>query len=243
MNEIERAFVVETRSDVEPHLARAVRCTALRQGYVAIDDPGGGHVEVRVRSTDDQHLLTVKGGVGLTRTEVEVPIDAAQASALWPLAGDRVIEKLRYTVPLDTAPNTGVVEVEIDVYSGRFAGLVMTELEFADAATAMAFEPPPWFGTEVTDDARWGNANLARHGRRVLVRVHDGARARVDGLDDERNALRVRRVLGGQQVLGDPRRRLVVQQLQRDAPGDRHGLGQAYQRMLAESEGQPGIGA
>ncbi|MEM9513656.1 MAG: adenylate cyclase [Actinomycetota bacterium] len=163
MNEIERAFVVDPRTDIEPYLARAVRCTALRQAYVAIDDPGGGHVEVRVRSTDDRQLLTVKGGVGLTRTEVELPIDAAQANALWPLAGDRVIEKLRYTVPLDT--DTDTMEVELDVYAGRFAGLVMTELEFSDAATALAFEPPAWFGTEVTDDHRWGNANLARYGR------------------------------------------------------------------------------
>ncbi len=164
MNEIERAFVVDARTDIEPYLARAIRCTSLRQGYVAVEDHGTGHVEVRVRTTDDHHVLTVKGGAGLTRTEVEQPVDDAQANALWPLAGDRVIEKLRYTVPLDTGDGI-TVDVEVDVYAGRFAGLVMTELEFPDTAAANAFEPPSWFGTEVTDNPRWGNANLARYGR------------------------------------------------------------------------------
>ncbi|MEM8619292.1 MAG: CYTH domain-containing protein [Actinomycetota bacterium] len=158
MNEVERAFVVDSDLDVGPYIADATATIPLRQAYVAIDDHGP--VELRLRQAGGTSLLTVKGGTGMIRSEVEFEIDEARANALWPLAGERVIEKQRHTVGI-----AGGHLAELDVYAGRFAGLVMVEVEFLDEATAVAFEPPDWFGTEVTDDARWGNANLARHGR------------------------------------------------------------------------------
>ena len=158
MNEVERAFVVDSDRDVGPYVSTAAATTPLRQGYVAIDD--NGPVELRIRQRGDTSVLTVKGGTGMVRTEVEFEIDEERAAALWPLAGERVIEKQRHTIRIADGHLAA-----LDVYTGRFAGLTMVEVEFPDAATALAFEPPDWFGTEVTDDARWGNANLARHGR------------------------------------------------------------------------------
>jgi CYTH domain-containing protein len=34
-------------------------------------------------------------------------------------------------------------------------------VEFADADTAASFQPPAWFGAEVTDDVRYRNRSLA----------------------------------------------------------------------------------
>jgi CYTH domain-containing protein len=53
---------------------------------------------------------------------------------------------------------------EVDLYAGSLAGLRIVEVEFASADDASRFTPPSWFGSEVTGDRRWTNAELARHG-------------------------------------------------------------------------------
>jgi adenylate cyclase len=126
----------------------------LRQAYVAVE----GDVEVRVRSDGTHHALTVKGGAGLERDEVEVAIDAAAFADLWRLADARHLEKTRHRVDLDG------LTAELDLYAGTLAGLAIVEVEFASRQEAEAFEPPDWFGAELTGDPGWSNAALARNG-------------------------------------------------------------------------------
>ena len=151
MPEIERKFRVAQLPDPS---AGAGPGSALRQAYVAID----GDVEVRVRSEDGDCTLTVKGGRGLVRAEVEVPIDTARFEELWALAGERTVEKTRRRIPL------GDDLAELDVYGGRLAGLAVVEVEFASTGDAARFRPPDWFGAEVTGEPGWSNAALARDG-------------------------------------------------------------------------------
>jgi adenylate cyclase len=127
---------------------------SLRQAYVAIE----GDVEVRVRSDGTHHVLTVKGGAGLERDEVEMAIEPAAFADLWRLAGDRQLEKTRHRVDLDG------LTAELDLYGGALAGLAVVEVEFASRQEAEAFDPPDWFGAELTGAAGWSNAALARHG-------------------------------------------------------------------------------
>jgi adenylate cyclase len=54
--------------------------------------------------------------------------------------------------------------IELDVYEGPLAGLVTAEVEFPSERDGSAFEPPAWFGEEVTDDDRYKNEALAREG-------------------------------------------------------------------------------
>jgi adenylate cyclase len=152
MVEIERKFRVSGGAAGLPPLGAGTR---LRQAYVAVDDT----VEVRVRDQGGTHLLTVKGGRGVERAEVEVEIDAAEFDELWRLAPDRRIDKTRYRVPV------GGHTAEVDVYAGALEGLVVAEVEFASREECDAFVPPPWFGEEVTGDPRWSNAALAAGGR------------------------------------------------------------------------------
>lgn len=152
--EIERAFVADALPDPD-RLGSGHR---LRQGYVA----GEGDVEVRVRIAENRADLTVKGGRGLRRTEVVLPLGAANAEELWPLTEGRQIDKVRYRVPLDA--HDGLV-AEVDVFAGALEGLVRIEVEFPTEAAAHAFDPPAWFGREVTGEVAWSNARLARHGR------------------------------------------------------------------------------
>jgi adenylate cyclase len=87
-------------------------------------------------------------------------VDDAAFERLWPLTEGRRIEKVRYLVPAE-AP--GLV-IEVDVYDGALAGLVVAEVEFAGEADAEAFVPPAWLGREVTGDARFKNQRLAVDG-------------------------------------------------------------------------------
>jgi CYTH domain-containing protein len=151
-SEIERKFLVAT----VPGPAELGSGARLRQGYLAIDGP----VEVRVRRTDDRAVLTVKVGHGLSRTEVELDLTAAQADALWPSTTGRRVEKVRHALLLDT----GEV-ADVDVYEGELAGLVTAEVEFADRRSADAFTKPEWWGRELTGDTAWSNASLAMEGR------------------------------------------------------------------------------
>jgi CYTH domain-containing protein len=150
--EIERKFLVSALPpDLDRHPA-----SEIRQGYLAIE-PGGS--EVRLRSRDGRSLMTVKRGTGRTRVEVEVPIDADAFERLWPLTEGRRVEKVRHLLPAD-----GGLVLELDVYSGDLAGLVVAEVEFAGEAQADAYVPPAWLGADVTADERFKNHNLAVDG-------------------------------------------------------------------------------
>jgi CYTH domain-containing protein/CHAD domain-containing protein len=129
--------------------------TRIRQGYLALD----GEVQVRVRDREgDGRSLTVKGGRGATRAEVEIVIGVERFEELWPLSAGRRIEKTRYVIPVDGA------DAELDVFAGALAGLVLVEVELDSDEAMAAFEPPAWFGREVTDDDRYSNASLAVDG-------------------------------------------------------------------------------
>jgi CYTH domain-containing protein len=152
-DEIERRFVLDTPPPADA-LGPGRR---MRQGYLTDD----GAVTVRVRISDETHVLTIKAGDGLTRTEVEVPLDTDQAEALWPHTAGRRIEKTRHRVELG---GTDGPIAEVDLYAGDLAGLCTVEVEFDSEVAATAFDPPGWFGREVTGERRWSNAALARHG-------------------------------------------------------------------------------
>ena len=149
MTEIERKFRIR---EVPADLGDGTR---LRQAYLAVD----GDVEIRVRSHGGgTHVLGIKGGSGIERTEVEVEIDVATFDTLWDLASSRRIEKTRHRLPV------GDHTVEVDVYAGVLEGVVVAEVEFASRQDAEAFTGPAWFGEELTGDPRWSNAALATDG-------------------------------------------------------------------------------
>jgi adenylate cyclase len=149
--EIERKFLVAAVPSPDL-LGSGAR---LRQGYLALD----GAVEVRLRTTGDTTVLTVKAGAGLERAEVEVPLPGGDADDLWPHAAARSLEKVRHRIALP-----GGLVAELDRYEGSLAGLATVEVELPSVEAAERFEPPPWFGRELTGEPGWSNAELAQHG-------------------------------------------------------------------------------
>lgn len=138
-----------------PDADAVIGSNRLRQGYLAIDD----RVEVRLRDTDGATTMTVKAGKGLSRTEVEILLDDDDAAELWEHAAERSLEKVRSRVRL-----TDSLVAELDEYEGSLAGLRVVEVEFPDVESAEGFEPPEWFGREVTGEPGWSNADLAVRG-------------------------------------------------------------------------------
>lgn len=150
--EIERKFLVpgEVPGDLESYESEAIE-----QGYIVIE----GAAEVRVRRRGARTLLTVKSGAGRVRVEEEFEIDARRFASLWPLSDGRRVAKRRYRMP-----GGGDLTIELDVYTGELDGLVLAEVEFVSEAASDAYEPPAWFGPEVTDDLRYANRALAVDG-------------------------------------------------------------------------------
>jgi CYTH domain-containing protein len=147
--EIERKFLVIGDAWRDAAIGPALR---MRQGYVATSADG---MTVRVRLEGDRGVLTLKGPGLRTRAEFEYAIPVADAEALLAAhCAPPLIEKQRTRVR-----HAGLVW-EIDEFAGHLAGLVLAEVELADADQAIAL--PGWVGAEVSDDARFQNANLAR---------------------------------------------------------------------------------
>lgn len=163
--EIERKFLVDDPAGVPRADGPGM---LLRQGYLAED----GDVQVRVRDAGGATTMTAKVGRGVSRHEVEVTIGRADFDALWVATAGRRVHKTRHRIPLGAAADTDAAApvadrlvAELDEYGDDLAGLWLVEVEFPTLDAAEAFTPPAWFGREVTGDAAWSNAALARHGR------------------------------------------------------------------------------
>jgi len=145
--EIERKFLLRTED-----WRGLARGRAYVQGYLA----AGKACSVRVRITENTAALTVKGATGgAVRCEFEYAIPLADARQMLDrLAGKPLIEKTRYTIE-----HKGFYW-EIDEFHGDNQGLIVAEIELE--REDQAFDKPAWIGEEVTGDARYYNANLAR---------------------------------------------------------------------------------
>ncbi|RIX97565.1 CYTH domain-containing protein [Aureimonas flava] len=148
--EIERKFLL--RGDGWRGLADGG--TAIRQFYLAVRE--GLTLRVRLREGRPA-MITVKTGAGSARGEYEYPIPPADAAELEAARIGLVVEKRRHLVPL------GGLTVEIDVFGGALAPLVVAEIELPSPDHPLVL--PDWIGTEVTADRRYANAALALKGR------------------------------------------------------------------------------
>lgn len=146
--EIERKFLLS--SDAWREFARSRQL--MRQGYLT----GGSRCSIRARIAGEQAWINLKAKrSGMTRLEFEYPIPRTDADEiLRELCEGPLIEKYRHEVPLD-----GHVW-EIDEFIGDNAGLIVAEIELGSEDED--FTRPPWLGTEVTQDERYYNFNLAK---------------------------------------------------------------------------------
>ena len=145
--EIERKFLpVHLPEDLE-----RFEMHQIEQGYLNTDPV------IRIRRADDDYYLTYKSRGLLAREEYNLPLNEESYRHLKPKADGRVIEKRRYLIPLDER-----LTVELDVFEGDLAPLILAEVEFESEEEANAFVPPQWLGKDVTYDTRYHNSTMSR---------------------------------------------------------------------------------
>jgi len=150
--EIEWKFVV-TRL---PKEALEAEFEPIRQGYIA-----GDPVAVRVRRIGNRAELAIKApppaGASvrgpLARREFQYTIPVAEAEELLELCSWVVLKR--------RARLAG--GIELDVFEGRHAGLVLAEIE-TDQPGDMPEPPSGWEWRDVSHDVRYSNRSLAEHG-------------------------------------------------------------------------------
>lgn len=150
MQEIERKFLVAS----EAYKNQAFKSIKIAQGFL------NSHKErtVRVRITDENGFLTVKGkssSSGLSRFEWEKEIALDEAKALLQLCEPGQIEKTRFYV------NAGKHIFEVDEFYGENLGLTVAEVELTSENES--FLKPGWIGKEVTGDVNYYNSMLSKH--------------------------------------------------------------------------------
>lgn len=149
--EIERKYLLREC----PARAREGEYLLVEQGYLP-----GGLVRERLRRTvrgeSVEYWRSIKAGRGVSRVEVEEPVDPELFARLWPLTEGSRVAKRRYQVP------EGSRTWEVDEFLDR--DLVLAELELEAEDEAVSF--PPWLAEvvvrEVTGDPAFLNSALAR---------------------------------------------------------------------------------
>lgn len=148
--EIEKKFLIQSLKDVPGDISD-YDYHDLEQGYLSTAPV------VRVRKEDDTYYLTYKGSGMLVREEYNLPLTAESYEHLVQKADGIVIKKRRYLIPLDDG-----LTCELDVFRGKYEGLLLAEVEFSSEEEANAFVPPAWFGSDVTFDSRYHNSNMSK---------------------------------------------------------------------------------
>jgi CYTH domain-containing protein len=162
--EIERKFRLRVAPPADELAAREEDTWHVEQVYLSRGDDGLHRRVRRIEHADGsvEYVLTHKGSIGdgtISRHEHEEPLSEGEYRDLLGEADPsrRPIRKTRHVVP------HGRQVIEIDVFEIP-AGLVVVEVELDDEDEAVTL--PDWLGEwyEVTSDARYMNAALARPG-------------------------------------------------------------------------------
>lgn len=148
--EIEKKFLIQSLKDVPGDISD-YKYHDLEQGYLCTEPV------VRVRKEDDTYYLTYKGSGMLVREEYNLPLTKESYEHLVKKADGIVIKKRRYLIRLENG-----LTCELDVFHGKYEGLLLAEVEFSSEEEANAFVPPSWFDTDVTYDSRYHNSNMSK---------------------------------------------------------------------------------
>lgn len=123
----------------------------IEQGYLNTEPV------IRIRKDNDHYELTYKSKGLMTREEYNLPLTQDAYEHLLPKIDGRLIRKKRYMIPL-----TDILTIELDVFEGDLAPLVLAEVEFPDEDSASSFIPPVWFGEDVTFSGEYHNSHLSK---------------------------------------------------------------------------------
>ena len=147
--EIERKFLTKRI----PFDITEYSCKQISQAYISFSPT------IRIRQSNEDYILTVKGKGHLAREEFELPLTKEDYDRLSLKTEGTPVIKKRYLVPID-----GGLTAEVDIYEGELEGLMTTEVEFPSLEEAERFVAPDWFGKDVSEEKAYKNTSLSLYG-------------------------------------------------------------------------------
>ena len=148
--EIERKFLTkEIPFDITKYPYKQIS-----QAYISFSPT------IRIRQSNEDYILTVKGKGHLAREEFELPLSKEDYDRLFLKTEGTPVIKKRYLVPV-----AGDLTAEVDIYEGELEGLMTTEVEFPSLEEAEAFAAPEWFGKDVSEEKAYKNTSLSLYGK------------------------------------------------------------------------------
>ncbi len=154
--EIERKFLVKKL----PRNLEQYKSKEIEQAYISRKPT------IRIRNQDDEYFLTVKGKGDFKKIEYELNLTEKEYKNLFNKIEGDVVKKTRYYIPIDNG-----LTAELDVYYKNLTGLHTVEVEFNDIDICTNFQPPLWFGEDVSLDKRYKNTNLSINGLTDLEKI------------------------------------------------------------------------
>lgn len=164
--EIEKKYLVKYM----PKEMECAHINVIEQAYLSV------RPVVRIRKSNNKYILTYKSHDGIDTSEfsdvcmcneVELPLTKESYEHLKTKADGIVISKKRYNIPLAAySTEYGKLKAELDVFYGELEGLSLVEVEFESVSLAQQFNPPDWFGEDVSEDNRYRNSYLSNIGSR-----------------------------------------------------------------------------
>ena len=145
--EIERKYLI-TQLPFDPE---EYSCKIIQQGYLCTNPV------VRVRRSNERYILTYKGEGLMVREEYNLPLTRESYEHLLQKADGNIISKKRYLIPYNDT-----LTIELDIFEGNLAPLMLAEVEFETEDDANSFTPPEWFGRDVTFEKTYHNSNLSQ---------------------------------------------------------------------------------
>ena len=145
--EIERKYLIQTL----PDNLETYPCRLIEQGYLNTSPV------IRIRRDNEKYELTYKSKGLMAREEYNLPLDETSYEHLKEKIDGHLIRKKRYMIPL-----TEELTIELDVFEGHLAPLILAEVEFPSQEMAEAFIPPEWFGEDVTFSGKYHNSYLSQ---------------------------------------------------------------------------------
>jgi len=143
--EIERKFLIKEVPENLEHYAHK----EIEQAYLCTEPV------IRVRRDGDNYYLTYKGRGLMVREEYNLPLTKEAYLHLLEKADGRIIKKTRYLIP-----EKDDLTIELDVFHGELAPLLLAEVEFASEEAANAYVMPDWFSKDVTNNPAYHNSNM-----------------------------------------------------------------------------------
>lgn len=145
--EIEKKFLVNEI----PFSLDSFKSRKIEQAYLSTDPV------IRVRRDNDEYYLTYKSKGFIVREEYNLPLNKSSYEHLLSKADGNIITKTRYEIP-----EKNNLTIELDVFEGKFTGLILAEVEFESEDDANSYIPPEWFSKDVSNESTYHNSTLSQ---------------------------------------------------------------------------------